>query len=76
MNESLGLYFATLFRKQGKKYGYSYKWKKEIMEKDSIELPRDSNDSIDYTFMETYIRAIMKQTIGKLKSNKTDTHLQ
>ena len=38
------------------------------MEKDKVSLPVDTNGRIDFDFMETYIRAIMKQTIGKLKS--------
>lgn len=68
MTEYLGLYFSTLFRKQGKKYGYSYKWTKEIMEKDSVSLPTEIGGRIDFDYMETYIRAIMKQTIAKLKA--------
>lgn len=71
MTEYLGLYFATLFRKQGKRYGYSYKWTKEIMEKDSVSLPVDIDGRVDYSYMETYVRAIMKQIIGKLKAAMT-----
>ena len=67
MNEMLGLFMCTALRKSGKKYGYAYKWTKSLMEKDDILLPVTSSGSIDYQFMETYIRAIEKLTIQKVK---------
>ena len=57
LNERLALFFCASLRKSGKKYGYTYKWTKELMEKDEIILPVTSSGSIDYKFMETYIRA-------------------
>lgn len=67
LNERLALFFCTSLRKSGKKYGYTYKWTKELMEKDEIILPVTSSGSIDYKFMETYIRAIEKLTIQRVK---------
>lgn len=67
LNELLGLFFCTSLRKSGKKYGYAYKWTKELMGKDKIVLPVTSSGSIDYQFMETYIRAIEKLTIQRVK---------
>ena len=67
LNEMLGLFFCTSLRKSGKKYGYTYKWTKELMGKDKIILPVTSSGSIDYKFMETYIRAIEKLTIQSVK---------
>lgn len=67
LNERLALFFCASLRKSGKKYGYTYKWTKELMEKDEIILPVTSSGSIDYKFMETYIRAIEKQTIQRVK---------
>ena len=67
LNERLALFFCTSLRKSGKKYGYTYKWTKELMEKDEIILPVTSSSSIDYKFMETYIRAIEKLTIQRVK---------
>lgn len=67
LNEPLALFMCASLRKSGKKYAYGYKWKKELMEKDKIILPITSSGSIDYQFMETYIRAIEKLTIQKVK---------
>lgn len=67
LNERLALFFCASLRKSGKKYGYTYKWTKELMEKDEIILPVTSSGSIDYKFMETYIRAIEKLTIQRVK---------
>lgn len=67
MSESVALYIMCPIRKRGKGYGYAYKWKKETMEKDSITLPVTADGSIDYTFMETYISAVKKQVISRLK---------
>lgn len=67
MSESLALYMLCPIRKKGQGYGYAYKWKKEIMEKDSICLPVTDDGSIDFMFMETYISAVKKQVIGRLK---------
>ena len=54
-------------RKRGRKYGYSYKWTKEKMQSDLFYLPVTSDGSIDYHFMETYINAIKKECIARLK---------
>ena len=70
LNERLALFFCTSLRKSGKKYGYTYKWTKELMEKDEIILPVTSSGSINYKFMETYIRAIEKLTIQRVKDRR------
>lgn len=67
LNERLALFFCASLRKSGKKYGYTYKWTKELMEKDEIILPVTTSGAIDYKFMETYIRAIEKLTIQRVK---------
>ena len=48
-------------------YGYSYKWTKEKMQSDLLYLPVTTEGSIDYHFMETYINAIKKECIARLK---------
>lgn len=79
MSESLALYMLCPIRKKGQGYGYAYKWKKEIMEKDSICLPVTDDGSIDFMFMETYISAVKKQVIGRLKdfiAHEKDVYLR
>lgn len=52
-----------------------YSWGDSISKtkivKDKINLPVTSSGSIDYNFMETYIRAIEKQTIQRVKDWRT-----
>lgn len=69
LSESQYLFFLAPLRKKGKHYGYAFKWAKEIMEQDSIYVPVKSDDSIDYNFMETYINALKKQCIARLKAS-------
>lgn len=71
LSECMALYFCTSLRKTGKKYGYAYKWTKELMSMDSIYLPVTPSGEIDYHFMETYIRAIEKLTIQRVKDWRT-----
>lgn len=58
---------ATLYKSLSPKYSWGDSISKAKIQKDKVSFPIDSNGRIDYTFMETYVRAIMKQTIGKLK---------
>ena len=67
LSEHLALFFCTSLRKTGKKYGYAYKWTKELMTEDIIKLPVTSSGEIDYKFMETYIRAQEKLAIQRVK---------
>ena len=71
LSECMALFFCTSLRKTGKKYGYAYKWTKELMSMDSIYLPVTPSGEIDYHFMETYIRAIEKLTIQRVKDWRT-----
>lgn len=67
-NEAVGLFIVTQLGYLSKVYSYSNMGTMPKYNKHEIELPVDQNGNIDYSFMETYIRAIMKQTIGKLKA--------
>ena len=40
----------------GRKYAFIDKWKKEVMEKDSLLLPVDKTGVPDFAYMETYMR--------------------
>lgn len=71
LSECMALFFCTSLRKTGKKYGYAYKWTKELMSMDSIYLPVTPSGDTDYHFMETYIRAIEKLTIQRVKDWRT-----
>ena len=56
-------YLSALIRKASKKYGYTYKWNLARMKTSTLSLPVDSNNHIDFDYMERYIKVIQKLTI-------------
>lgn len=73
--EDSALFFLAPIRHKGKGYGYSFKWTKDKMKKDTIWLPvKNDGSTIDYHFMEIYISAIKKQCIAKLKKEIDNEH--
>lgn len=63
LNELRSLFLCATLRVAGKRYGYNFKWAKEIMREDSIILPVDNSGTPDLSFMETFIRAQMKEAV-------------
>lgn len=62
------MYISAAIRKSIKrKYTYDNKAYWEQVKKETIDLPVTPSGDIDYHFMETYIRAIEKQTIQRVK---------
>lgn len=59
---------ATLYKSLSPKYSWGDSISKTKIQRDKVSFPVDSSGCVDYVFMETYVRAIMKQTIGKLKT--------
>ncbi len=68
MNEQIALFFLAPLSKKGKGYGYAFKWTKEKMENDSIELPIKSNGEIDFDFIESRIRELEESRIRELEA--------
>ena len=67
-NENTLLYFVTLFRKStGGRFDYANKFNRKIAAQMEVSLPVTTDGSIDYHFMETYINAIKKECIARLK---------
>ncbi|ORI08390.1 hypothetical protein A3835_02230 [Campylobacter concisus] len=60
-NKFLSLFFATIFRKQGQKYGYNRKWTKEIMQEDKVLLPTYGDRQIAFDFIEEYISQVQNK---------------
>ena len=60
INKYIALFFTTLIRKEGQRFGYNNKWTKEVMEKTVIKLPT-KEDKPDYSFMENYVKNIFKK---------------
>ncbi len=68
LTSSIALFFLSPFIRKGKKYGYAFKWKKEIMEKDFISLPSTRNGNIDFSYMEKYIEELQQQQHNKIET--------
>ena len=62
---------AALYKSLSPKYSWGDSISKAKIQKDKVSFPVTPNGCIDFNYMETYIRAIMKQTIGKLKAAMT-----
>ena len=67
-NKFLSLFFATIFRKQGQKYGYNRKWTKEIMQEDKVLLPTYGDGQIAFDFIEEYISQVQNKMRNLLLS--------
>lgn len=65
--ESLLYMSAAIHKSIKKKFSYECKATWDRVSNENIWLPINSSGSIDYHFMETYIRAIEKLTIQKVK---------
>ena len=56
MNRYIALFLIPLLKATGRKYAFINKWKKEVMEKDSLILPVDGTGNPDFAYMEQYMR--------------------
>lgn len=68
MNDNVALYFLAPLIKKGKSYGYSYKWTKEKMKKDSIVLPVNIRGEVDCGFIEERVRELKEERVRELKA--------
>ena len=68
--ESAQLYMvASLYKSLSPKYSWGDSISKAKIQSDDLLLPITENGEIDFAFMETYINALKKQIIARLKSN-------
>lgn len=68
--ESAQLYMvASLYKSLSPKYSWGDSISKAKIQSDELFLPVTENGGIDFAFMETYINALKKQIIARLKSN-------
>lgn len=68
MDESLALYFLAPLIKKGRQYAYSYKWAKEKMESDIIQLPINILGKIDFDFMRLRVHKLKKECMHGLEA--------
>lgn len=63
-------YFMTSIKKLSRKYSYSSKWTLEKMKSETICLPIKNDESIDYDFMQQYVKCIEKKVIADVVKYK------
>lgn len=68
MDELLALYFLAPLMKKGKQYAYSYKWTKEKMESDTIQLPVNKLGKIDFDFMSSCMYELKEERKRELNT--------
>lgn len=61
LNEYVGLYLASVLDASARQMGYSYFWKRndENIRKEKIKLPVTPDGEPDWSYMESYMRAVM-----------------
>lgn len=74
-SESAQLFMvAALYKSLKPIYSWGNSISKAKIQKDYVELPVTNDGSIDYGFMETYINALKKQCVAKLKASDVFAH--
>lgn len=66
MSRSTALFIVPLIRAIGKRYGYTDKWKTEVMAQDKIMLPVLPNRSLNLDYMESFMHNVMEQAESTL----------
>lgn len=66
-NENVGLYIVSLMSYLNLLYSFNNMGTWSKIKKNKIHIPVTSDGNIDYPFMETYINAIKKECIARLK---------
>ena len=64
--DKIALYLCSCLRKRGKAYKYNFKWSKELMENDFINLPVTSSGEIDFDFMQARIQEMEQARIQEM----------
>lgn len=68
LNETIGLYFVSTLSYLKNLFSYNNMCSWEKIQQEFVSIPVTKDGKIDYTFMETAIRAMEKQCIARLKA--------
>lgn len=71
-NEKVGLYLVSTMKFLTSKYSYSNMATRKSLKDETLELPIDAQDNIDFKYMEYYIAAIQKLTIKNVIKYKDE----
>ena len=62
MTKNIGLFIAPLIRYVGQRYAFIDKWRMDVMKKDCIKLPVDNNGCPDWSYMDSYMANVIKDS--------------
>ena len=62
MTKNIGLFIAPLIRYVGQRYAFVDKWRMDVMKKDCIKLPVDDNGCPDWSYMDSYMANVVKNS--------------
>ena len=69
MNETIGNFLCSLFRKEGEKYSWGgFKYSVDIVRETRLHLPATSDGQPDWDYMESYMKAVMEESEKSLES--------
>lgn len=62
MTRNMGLFIVPLIRSVGRRYAFVDKWRLDVMKKNHIKLPVDSQGNPDWAYMDSFMAEIMKES--------------
>lgn len=62
MTRNMGLFIVPLIRSVGRRYAFVDKWRLDVMKKNHIKLPVDSQENPDWAYMDSFMTEIMKES--------------
>ena len=69
MNETIGNFLCSLFRKEGEKYSWGgFKYSVDRVRETRLHLPATSDGQPDWDYMESYMKAVMEESEKSLES--------
>lgn len=69
MNETIGNFLCSLFRKEGEKYSWGgFKYSVDRVRETRLHLPATSDGQPDWDYMESYMKAVMEESEKSLEN--------
>lgn len=62
MSDESCLFLLPILREAGRRYGFTNKWRQEVMQNDFIPLPVDADGVPDWQFMSGYMTGILQES--------------
>lgn len=73
MNETIGNFLCSLFRKEGEKYSWGgFKYSVDRVRETRLHLPATSDGQPDWDYMKSYMKAVMEESEKSLENLRKD----